>query len=197
MKHFSIISLLLIFFLSGFSQERRPTVQDLDFLTGKWEIVFEIYDTHNPNTKPVFIEKGWQDCKYEMKLNGVPMFLTCKGQLVIDSTDEDNVRGLGRAREIIETIRYGRFSNSFERIGLYSNWPATGQEILKYDSLQRKIMIRGTLDVQDNMLERYIDTIQFNEDFTMAERTNIANFSDMPISEYNLTLKATYKKVSE
>ena len=174
-----------------------PTVQKLDFLTGTWEIQFEIYDTHAPDSEPIFTEKGTQTCGYELKLNEVPMFLTCRGVLVIDSTDQQRSKHLGRKREFVETIRYGRFENSFERIGLYSNWPATGLETLHYDSTKRFMTIRGELRVQNNMLERYVDTYQFNEDFTYAERVNVANFSDMPLTTYNLTLKATYRKLKE
>ncbi len=196
MKNACGLILLLALIDSVYAQKNdAPKVQDLDFLLGKWEIAFEIYDTHNPGSEPIFSEKGWQVCGYELKLNDVPMFLTCEGELIIDSTDAKRKKHLGRKREILETIRYSKFENSFERIGLYSNWPATGLEILHYDSAKRQIVIRGELNVQDNMLERYVDTYQFNEDYTYAERTNIANFSDMPITKYGLTLKATYKKL--
>ena len=198
MKKLICVSLLFVSTPSMLlGQERTPKVQDLDFLTGKWEIKFEIYDTHEPDSEPIFTEKGSQVCGYELKLNEVPMFLTCKGELVIDHTDEKRSRHLGRKREIMETIRYGRFERNFERIGLYSNWPATGLEVLSYDSASRQLTIRGQLNVQGNMLERYIDTYQFNEDYTEAERTNIANFSDMPFTEYNLTLKGYYRKLEE
>ncbi len=197
MKTILAFSSALILSLSCNAQERTPKVQDLDFYLGKWEITFEIYDTHNPGNEPIFTEKGWQECGYDLKYKDVPMFLTCTGELIIDSTDADHTRGMGRKREILETIRYSKFENSFERIGLYSNWPATGIETLTYDSVGRMFIIRGHLNVQDNMLERYVDTYQFNEDYTYAERTNIANFSDMPITEYNLTLKATYKKLKD
>lgn len=176
--------------------QQIPTVQDLDFLVGEWEIQFEFYDTHKPNTGPIFTEKGSRNCFYEMEYRGVPMYITCEGRLIIDSTDNDHIKGMGRTREFRETIRWGRFENSFERIGLYSNWPATGLETLAYDSAKRQFIIRGQLNVQNNMLERYVDTFQFNEEYTYAERTNIANFSDMPIAEYNLTFKAKYRKVN-
>lgn len=192
-----LFSSVLLMTLSALKAQQLPTVQDLDFLVGKWEIQFAFYDTHKPNTEPIFTEKGVRTCFYEMKYRGVPMFITCEGQLVINSTDDDHTKGMGRTREFRETIRYSRFENSFERIGLYSNWPATGLETLFYDSTKRQFIIRGQLNVQNNMLERYVDTFQFNENYTYAERTNIANFSDMPIAEYNLTFKGTYKKIND
>jgi len=195
MRKFSTLYTLVLVFLtlSAFSQKVKktnPTVQDLDFLIGKWEITFKIYDTHNPDSAPVFTEKGWQICEYDMDLNGTPMFIICKGELKIDSG-----RNIGRTREIQESIRYSRFEKSFERIGIYSNWPATGLEILKYDSTKAKFIIQGQLNVQNNMLERYMDTYQFNKDYSYFDRTNIANFSDMPITVYNLTLKGTGRKM--
>lgn len=177
------------------SKPQSPSVQDLRFLEGKWEITFEIYDTHIPDSKPIFTEIGMQECAFELLYNDVPMYLTCEGELVINETDHAHSKGLGRKREIMETIRYSKFAKSFERVGLYSNWPSTGIETLAYDSAKRMIIIRGQLNVQDNMLERYVDTYRFNEDFTVAERVNIANFSDMPINEYGLTLKAQYRKI--
>ncbi|MEP1094684.1 MAG: hypothetical protein ABJG78_06210 [Cyclobacteriaceae bacterium] len=172
------------------AEEKTPTVQDLDFLIGKWEITFEFYDTHDTTRGVYFTEEGFQICEYDLAYNGTPRYIVCQGELKAHGGKFE-----GRTREIYEAIRYGRFENSFERIGLYSNWPATGLEILKYDSAKGQFIIRGQLNVQNNMLERYIDTYQFNEDYTYFDRTNIANFSDMPFTEYNLTLKGTGRKV--
>lgn len=172
------------------AQTKVPTVQDLDFLIGKWEITFELFDTHNPTEEPLRTEKGWQVCEFDLEYNGVPMFIICKGEVEVDSGTR-----VGRKRQFQESIRYGRFSNSFERIGIFSNWPATSAETLSYDSITRKLVIRDNLNVQNNMLERYVDTYQFNEDYSSYKRSNIANFSDMPITEYNLTLRGTGKKI--
>ncbi|SNT20552.1 hypothetical protein SAMN05421640_2847 [Ekhidna lutea] len=192
--------LILILFCAPLlvvSQKPTPTVQDLDFFTGKWEVTLEIYDTHKPNADPIFVEKGYQVNEYELNYKGIPMFLTSRGYLEIVETDEKRKHLMGRTREFQESIRYGNFESSFERIGLYSNWPATGIETMTYDSISRMFIIRGNLNVQNNMLERYVDTYKFNEDYTYFERTNIANFSDMPITEYNLTLKGTGRKVMD
>ncbi|MEQ8627559.1 hypothetical protein [Ekhidna sp.] len=184
-------------FLIGQVKNDSPSVQDLDFFTGKWEVTLEIYDTHNPNTDPIFVEKGYQVSEYELNYKGIPMFVTTRGYLEIVEADEKRKHLMGRTREFQESIRYGKFESSFERIGLYSNWPATGIETMTYDSTSRMFIIRGNLNVQNNMLERYVDTYSFNEDYTYFERTNIANFSDMPITEYNLTLKGTGRKVMD
>ena len=172
--------------------ETRPTVQDLDFMIGTWEITFKFYDTHAPEKGVIFTEKGTQKCEYDLDLNGVPMFITCKGEL---SCDSGKIKG--RTRTIQESIRYGPFVNAFERIGLYSNWPGTGLETFQYEPNSHEIVIKGELAVQKGMLERYEDVYQFNEDFSYFERKNVANFSDMPITKFNLTLEGTGRKVRE
>ncbi|MEQ9402772.1 MAG: hypothetical protein RIM99_04225 [Cyclobacteriaceae bacterium] len=185
-----IIAGIIIISVQAQEFKERPTVQELDFIIGKWEITFDWYDTHQPGSSPCFTEKGWQICEYDMDLNGTPMYIICKGELEIDSG-----KYLGRKREILEAIRYSRFEKSFERVGIYSNWPATGLELLTYDSAQAQFTIRGQLNVQNNMLERYIDVYKFSKDHSYFDRTNIANFSDMPLTEYNLTLRGTGRKI--
>lgn len=194
MKQFH--SVLLITILTSISllaqdtPETRPTVQDLDFYVGTWEITFQIYDTHNPGQEALFTEKGTQVCEYDLSYRGVPQYIICKGQVVCDSR-----RYEGRTRSFQEAIRYGQFEDTYERVGIYSNWPATGLELLRYDSANARFIIKGELKVQDHMLERYEDIYQFNEDYSVYNRRNVANFSDMPITEYNLTLTGTGRKV--
>lgn len=166
---------------------RQPVVQDLEFLIGTWELSFEHFDTHKPERGVISTETGKQVCEYDLTLNDKPMFITCKGELKNNKT--------GRIRTFQESIRYGSFVQSFERIGLFSNWPATSQELLSYDAEKRKIEIKGQLNVQDGMLERYEDIFIFNEDFSAYERKNIANFSDMPITLFNPTFNSTAKKI--
>ncbi len=193
MKQIFLLTLLLCVksIYAQNSDSENPTVQRLDFLIGTWEIDFRIYDTHDPKASlPLFTETGTQTCEYDLSYRGVPQFIICKGQMICDSG-----RLEGRTRSFQEAIRYGRFENSYERIGLYSNWPATGLELLTYDSINSKMVIEGELKVQDNMLERYQDVYQFNDDYTYYDRRNVANFSDMSITEYNLTLTGTGRKV--
>ena len=191
----SIFILTLLAFLNStatIAQDKSantPTVQDLDFLIGTWDVIFQIYDTHNPGGKPIFTEKGYETYEYALDLNGIPMFIICTGELI----REDGKRKK-RVRQFQESIRYDRFVNSFEQIGLYSNWPGTGLETLEYDSVGRTIISKGQLAVQDGMLERYQDFFQFNEDYTYYEHTNRANFSDMPVPEFNLTSKSIGRK---
>ena len=167
------------------AQEVKPTVRDLDFLLGTWDITFEIYDTHNPERGILFKERGVQHCSFDLEQNGEPMFITCRGEVTSDK---------GRTRTFQESIRYGTFVNTFERIGIFSNWPGTSEELLYFHSDSRKIEIKGQLKVQDGMLERYEDIYSFNEEYTFYDRRNVANFSDMPVKEFNLTLVGTGRK---
>lgn len=163
-----------------------PTVQDLSFLVGTWAITFEIYDTHDPDAGVLFTEEGTQTCEYDLELNGVPQFIVCRGQVTSDR---------GRVRTFQEAIRYGPFVGAFERVGIFSNWPATSREVLYADLPRRRLELRGELDVEDGMLERYEDVYQFDESFSTYERRNVANFSDMPVTEFNLTLAGTGRRL--
>ena len=154
-------------------------------MIGEWEITFAIYDTYKPGEPPVYTETGTQTCEYGLDLNGTSMFIICTGTVV--STK-------GRTRSFQESIRYSRFSESYERTGIFSNWPATSKEFLTYDPETRKIGINGELGVTKGRLERYRDVYSFNHDFTTYTRHNVANFSDMPAHEYNVTLTGTGKK---
>jgi hypothetical protein len=193
----SIIILTLFAVSTSFARNKSnktPTVQDLDFLIGTWDVAFHIYDTHNPGSKPIFTEKGYETYEYALGLNGVPMFIICTGELV-----RGDGKGKKRIRQFQESIRYGRFVHSFEQIGLYSNWPGTGLETLEYDSVGRTIISKGQLAVQYGMLERCQDFFQFNDDYsyyehTNYEHTNQANFSDMSVLEFNLTSKSIGQK---
>ena len=60
----------------------------------------------------------------------------------------------------------------------------------------RTLELRGELDVQNHVLERYEDFYRFNEDFSSFAREQIGNFSDMPVSTFNLTLKGSGKKIN-
>ncbi|QSE97085.1 hypothetical protein [Fulvivirga lutea] len=183
MKKLLVPAFLLI---TTFSNGQDQKVQDLDFLIGTWEITFDIYDTHHPEKGIIFSEIGRQECYYDLEHNGEPRFITCKGKVARED---------GRERTFQESIRYGNFSGTFERVGIFSNWPATSEELLFYHEAERRFEIRGELGVQDNMLERYEDIYQFNEDYTSYERKNVANFSNMPVTEYNVTLMGTGKKI--
>lgn len=185
----SVILAALFFSSDACSEEEgssHSTVQDLSFLIGTWEITFEIYDTYTPGKRPVFTEKGTQTCEFDLGQDGIPMFVTCRGEVTSDH---------GRTRTFQESIRYGNFACAFERVGLFSNWPATSLETLYHDPAKRTLEIRGKLDVQDGMLERYEDIYQFDETCSSYVRRNVANFSDMPVTEFNLTLAGTGKKI--
>lgn len=193
MRLFILISLLTLLVnsqaLSQKSQKVKPTVNDLKFLIGEWEITFDFYDTHHPEKGIWFTEEGTMKCEFDMFYNGKPRFITCKGKVKSNSG-----RFKGREREFRESIRYGNFVSGFERVGIYSNWPGTAEELLFYYPEDRKIEIKGQLRVREG-LERYEDVYQFNEDYTSFTRRNVANFPDMPVPLYNLTLTGTGKKI--
>ncbi|WP_420601967.1 hypothetical protein [Flagellimonas sp.] len=189
----SIQFLFVLFFsctLFSQTKEQKPSIKDLDFLIGTWEIQFEFYNTYHPEKGVWFTEKGKQVCYYDLDLNGEPRYIICKGEVTSDSG-----RFKDRKRTFLEAIRYGNFVDGFERVGLYSNWPGTAKERLSYDSISRVMTIEGELEVR-NGKERYEDIYSFDQNHTSYTRKNVANFPDMPITKFNLTVKGTGKKIS-
>ena len=170
-----------------------PTIEELEFLLGEWEITFEIYDTRKPERGALIVEKGTQTCRPELENHGTPQFITCIGRV---TAAEDSPYQAGRSREFREAISYNRFLGHFERIGQFSNWPSHSEEAVYFHADTRTIEIKGELPVEDGMMERYEDIYTFSDDYTSYQRVNKANFSDMPVTLYNLTLKGTGKKIS-
>ncbi len=185
------ISVILLLLSTLFVQsQNKPTIKDLDFLIGTWEVEFDWYDTYKPGLKPEFSEKGTMVCSYDLDYRGTKKFIFCRYSL---DTNEGRLKG--RYRETLEMIQWSKLSGSFERTGVFSNWPATGFETFTFNPQTRTIYAEGELGVTDGKLERFAQTIQFNENYTEYQRRNVANFSDMPITEYNLTMTGKGKKV--
>lgn len=172
--------------------EKKPTIQDLDFLVGTWRIRFEIYDTHQPDRGVLFVEEGTQTCRYDLPLNGEPKFIVCDAEL--EAQDGSESVG-GRSRTFRESIRYNQFLGSFERIGHFSNWPSHSEERVFYHPDRRELETRGRLAVQDGLMERYEDIYTFSEDHRSYQRRNVANFSDMRETVYRLTLAGTGQRI--
>lgn len=185
---FVVIAVILLFSPVSRAQENNaaPAIQELHFLVGTWEITFEIYDTHVAGGDLLFSEAGTQVCDYDLAHNQVPTFITCKGEVTSDR---------GRTRTFRESIRYSRFINAFERIGVFSNWPEHAVETVYFHPDRRTLELRGVLGVENGMTERYEDIYIFNRTYTSYSRRNVANFSDMPVTEFNLTLAGTATKI--
>ena len=186
-----IILLLIPLFSAVVHSQNEPSIEDLDFLIGTWEVEFDWYDTYKPGSKPEFSEKGTMVCSYDLDYRGTKKFIFCRYSL---DTYEGRLKG--RYRETLEVIQWSKISNSFEKTGVYSNWPSTGIMTFTFNPSKRAIYLEGKLGVQEGMLERFAETCQFNEDYTAFERRNVANFSDMPITEFNLTMTSKGKKAN-
>ena len=167
--------------------EPKPTIQDLDFLVGTWEVSFDFYNPREPGSEPRFFETGVVTCSYDMEFNGVAKFIVCEGKM-----DGSN----GWKRTFKEYTEFNSLKDSFERIAIYSNWPGMARDLVIFDSEKKVLDVRGTLDVEDHIVERYQDYYNFNDDFSAYERVVHTNFSDMPVNEYNLVFKSTAKKLA-
>ena len=188
MTRLSLLSTLLTMTFIAYSQEKKGEdlkVQDLDFLIGKWEISFDLYNAKKPNKGVVSKEKGFQICEYALATNDEPMYIICTGEV----TNEK-----GRKRTFQESIRYNRFLKSFVRYGLFSHWPEQSRETLSYDPISRTLTITGTLGYSKGRIERYYDTYVFNNELTSYQRTHFTNLSDMPIMEFNKGLTGSANK---
>lgn len=166
-----------------------PSVQDLAFLIGTWERSFEFRDTHNPERGVTFTEAGLQTCRFGLELNGTPMFIICEAELVAQSG-----RLQGRRRQMIEIIRYNRFSGAFERVGHFANWPTRTVERLYYHPDERSLEIRGELLLADGVIERYEEFYRFNADFSSYTMRNVANFTNIPVTQFNLIYEGVASK---
>jgi len=187
MRKFFILTLFATNCISLFAQEaKQPSIKDLDFLIGTWAIEFDLYNAKKPEVGIESTEKGTQTCFYELPTNGEPMYITCNGEV----TDEN-----GRTRTFRESIRYSVFTNSFERTGLFSHWPSISQEMLSYQSDERKMTIQGTLGYNRGRIERFYDEYFFNENFTEYSRKHVTNLSDMKMTEFNVGLIGRAKKI--
>ncbi len=97
-------------------------------------------------------------------------------------------KSAGQKRETLEMIQWRRFSNSFTRTGV----TAIGlQQVLRlFISIPNKrvFQLERTLGVQEGMTKQYPEVHLFSEDYRSFTRRGVANFSNMPITEYNLTM---------
>ena len=193
MRKIELALVLTFITYTAFSQTKEAinkSITDLDFLIGKWEVQFDWYDTTNPGSGPEFSEKGTMMCSYELEYRGIKKFIFCKSCLETYSG-----RLKGRTRETLEIIQWSKISNSFERTGVYSNWPSTGIEAFQFNPEKHTFYLEGQLGLERGERERYVEHYKFNEDYSEFTRRNIANFSSMPITEYNLTMTGKAKKL--
>ncbi|HXV73653.1 MAG TPA: hypothetical protein VD713_02885, partial [Sphingomonadales bacterium] len=76
----TLASALVLAAFSAHAQETpapKPTVQDLEFLLGEWDIRTEFYDPYKPEEGIDFVETGTRSCRFDIEHKGVPMFVVC------------------------------------------------------------------------------------------------------------------------
>lgn len=102
-----LLSLALIYCLTSYSQ----SIQDLDFLIGKWKIVETIY----PGTEKEYQEIGTRTCGYY--LNG--SFIKCESETVIQKN--------GHKRFYSYIINYDKKEGCFRATNFAHDFPLHGQ----------------------------------------------------------------------
>lgn len=165
-----------------------PSIRDLIFMIGEWEIENRIYD-HYESDKLLFVETGRKECSHDLSLNDEPQYIACATKWRVDH------EGRKRDRETRDFYRYNRFLESIEEIGVYSNWPSHGANRVTFDPVARTLILEGELLLSGGVIERLQTTITYNEDFTAYESRNVANFSDLPVTQFNRVFTGKGRKV--
>jgi|GEM_PF-3324499 len=174
------------------TEEPTPTIEDLDFLIGDWEIVNHLYYHHEPD-RLLFVEHGKMSCDYDLKLNNEYRYIVCRGDWVVVEGSQQ----VGRKRQTMDAISYNRFLGTLEEIGVYSNWPSHGANRLRLDPEARTVTAEGELLLANNVTERLQTVYSYNEDYTAYTSRNVANFSDLPITQFNRVFEGRATKVSD
>ncbi|NQY96388.1 MAG: hypothetical protein HRT82_04445 [Henriciella sp.] len=166
-----------------------PSIQDLDFMIGEWEIENTIYYHHEPD-RLLFVEQGTKTCEYDLSLNGENRYILCRGEWTVTEGSQQ----VGRRRETLTAISYNRFLGSLEEIGVYSNWPSHGANRVSLDAESSTVTIEGELMLANHIVERLQTVLSYNDDFTAYTSINVANFSDLPITQFNRVFEGQGKK---
>ena len=168
------------------ASDPAPTIQDLSFLIGEWEVEFDYFDAHQPQRGRVGGGKGRQLCDYDLKQNDEARFISCHGEITSEN---------GAVRTFAEYYRYNRYQNRFERTSLFSNWPFDGIAVLEIDAENRRLTAQGEFIVARGLTERISAEIQFNENYSAYTLSGVENYSDMPITEFNPSIRGHARKL--
>lgn len=176
--------------VSAEENQPAPEITDLDFLIGEWDIENRLYYHAQPE-RLLFVEKGRMQCSYDLPLNGKNKYILCRANWEVTEGSQQ----VGRTRQTLEAISYNRFARSFEEIGVYSNWPSHGANRLRHDPDKHVVVLEGTLMLKDHVVERLQTTIFYNEDYTEYSSRNVANFSNMPVTQFNRVFEGRGRKL--
>lgn len=172
----------------GLPQENTPptqTIRDLDFLIGTWAIRTEHFDPRNPEAGVELEETGTMTCRYDFEFNGSPAFIVCEHELTGSN---------GWHRMVLQYLRYSRFTDAFQFVGMFTNWPAAARGTLHNHPEERELELRYDLEVR-NAIERGQDLYFFNDDFSEFRIEGVSNMSDMGITEFNPAFTTVGKKI--
>ena len=188
-----LLAAVCLFPISATAQDAEdpmPSIQDLDFMIGEWEIENTVY-YHYESDRVLFVERGVKTCEYDLKLNDENRYIICRG----DWTVTEGSQQVGRTRQTMTAISYNRFLGSFEEIGVYSNWPSHGANRFSLDPNSRTVTIEGELMLANHVVERLQTTLAYDEDYASYTSLNVANFSDLPITQFNRVFEGHGRKV--
>ncbi|GJM09985.1 MAG: hypothetical protein DHS20C11_22610 [Lysobacteraceae bacterium] len=155
--------ILLIFSATSTANDNasnEPSIKDLDILIGKWRYVDEAtelagFDYH---------ETGETECAYA--LDGA--YIRCQGTGVYN----------GKQRTFVEFLNYNRFTEEFQRVGMFGNHPAIASFTLEISDDGKRIEQRGKpMPQRDGTYTRNWGVITFVDDnhYTWDVHVNRSN----------------------
>lgn len=144
MKRGSLIIVIVLNIQNLIAQD--VSIQDLDFLIGTWQVREE-------NTEKTWWEKSTRTARYIMDSTYIEL---------VSSAVQSN----GKKRNYRWYIHYNKKEERFEMVSMFSNWHKIQFDILKWDSKNRKLIIRNDIESHTTEYHERYGEIIFNENFS-------------------------------
>ncbi|GAA4277937.1 hypothetical protein [Aquimarina mytili] len=156
---FKKASLLITLLLAtGTILAQKKSIQDLDFLIGKWEV-------REDNKEEKWWEKSTRTCQYTLDST----YIELKSVAISSS---------GKERTYTWYIHYNSKAQQFEMVSMFSNWPKILFDILHWDPKKRKLIIQNDKDQNKGEYHERYGEIIFEEDFNTYTWTGQNKYGD-------------------
>lgn len=112
-------------------QLSAQSIQDLDFLIGKWELREVVHE----GSANEYIEKGTRECKYTLN----ETYISCESQAIRK----------GKSRSYIMNINYNKKTKRFFMTDQFSDYDFRGSSEIILDSTAMELHLISALDMND------------------------------------------------
>ena len=144
----NLLPFICLVLITYSTQAQTPSIHDLDFLIGTWQVREDIAD------------KNWWEKTTRI------------GHYTLDSTfielEAESISSTGKERTYRWFIHYNSRLEQFEMISMFSNWHKVQKDILEWDAENRKLTIRHG-DTDPNEYHERFGEMTFAEDFSEYE----------------------------